>query len=184
MTITRGSAPKRGRRRVEANEGHQPAYGDDTWTARAADAFRALFETDCEVFFAFNGTAANSLALASLCQSYHGVICADVAHIETDECGAPEFFSNGSKLLPAVSKDGKIGPDVIRAIATARTDLHFPKARVVTITQPTETGRVYTPDEIRAISATCARPRASACTWTERGSPTPCASLGRSPAPT
>ena len=82
-----------------ANHGHAAAYGDDPWTARAADAFRNLFETDCEVFFAFNGTAANSLALASLCQSYHGVICSESAHVETDECGAPEFFAGGAKLV-------------------------------------------------------------------------------------
>src|SRR5271163_4456170 len=93
-----------------ANHGHTAAYGDDPWTARAADALRDLFETDCEVFFAFNGTAANSLALASLCQSYHGVICSESAHVETDECGAPEFFSNGSKLLVARSEDGKLSP--------------------------------------------------------------------------
>jgi threonine aldolase len=81
----------------KANHGHAAAYGDDAWTAAASDAFRELFETDCEVYFAFNGTAANSLA--SLCQSYHSVICSESAHVETDECGAPEFFSNGSKLL-------------------------------------------------------------------------------------
>ena len=86
-----------------ANQGHATSYGDDPWTARAADAFRELFETECEVYFVFNGTAANSLALASLCQSYHGVICCDQSHVETDECGAPEFFSNGSKLLVAPS---------------------------------------------------------------------------------
>ena len=74
--------------------------------------FRELFETECEVYFVFNGTAANSLALASLCQSYHGVICCDQAHVETDECGAPEFFSNGSKLLVAPSADGKLTPAV------------------------------------------------------------------------
>ena len=72
-----------------ANHGHVSGYGDDPWTAAAADAFRELFETDCEVFFAFNGTAANSLVLASLCQSYHAVICCQSAHVETDECGAP-----------------------------------------------------------------------------------------------
>ena len=66
-----------------------------------SDRLRALFETDCDVYFVFNGTAANSLALASLCQSYHSVVCHELAHVETDECGAPEFFSNGSKLLPA-----------------------------------------------------------------------------------
>ena len=69
--------------------------------------FASLFETDCEVYFVFNGTAANSLALASLCQSYHSVICCDQAHVETDECGAPEFFSNGSKLLVAASAHGQ-----------------------------------------------------------------------------
>src|SRR5277367_4449117 len=68
-----------------ANHGHAYAYGDDPWTIKASDAFRQLFETDCEVFFAFNGTAANSLALASLCQSYHSVICCQSAHVETDE---------------------------------------------------------------------------------------------------
>src|ERR1700735_4307688 len=116
-----------------ANHGHAAAYGDDPWTARAADGFRNLFETDCEVFFAFNGTAANSLALASLCQSYHGVICAESAHVETDECGAPEFFSNGSKLRVAQGVDGKLTPASIHDIATRRTDIHFPKPRVVTI---------------------------------------------------
>jgi hypothetical protein len=140
---------------MEANRGHVTAYGDDPWTVRASDAFRELFETDCEVFFVFNGTAANSLALASLCQSYHGVICCDSAHVETDECGAPEFFSNGSKLLVAPSADGKLTPASIRELATKRQDIHFPKPRVVTITQSTETGRVYTLEELKAISAEC-----------------------------
>jgi threonine aldolase len=150
-----GVCPEAWAAMTEANHGHQPAYGGDAWTARASDAFRTLFETRCEVFFAFNGTAANSLALAALCQSYHSVICADSAHVETDECGAPEFFSNGSKLLVAPSPDGKLTPDAIRAIATRRSDIHFPKPRVVTITQPTETGEVYSLDEIHAISAVC-----------------------------
>ena len=138
-----------------ANRGSASSYGEDPWTARAADAFRELFETNLELFFVFNGTAANSLALASLCQSYHGVICADQAHVETDECGAPEFFSNGSKLLVARSEDGKLTPASIHEIATKRQDIHYPKPRVVTITQSTETGRVYTVDEVRAISSVC-----------------------------
>jgi threonine aldolase len=138
-----------------ANRGSATAYGEDEWTQRAADAFRALFETRCEVFFAFNGTAANSLALASLGQSYHSVICSSMAHVETDECGAPEFFSNGSKLLVAQASDGKLTPQAVRSLATSRADIHFPKPRVVTITQPTETGQVYTVEEIRALSATC-----------------------------
>lgn len=139
----------------EANRGFAPAYGDDAWTERAADAFRKLFDTDCDVFFVFNGTAANSLALASLCQSYHSVICADTSHVETDECGAPEFFSNGSKLLVARSEDGKMTPDAIHELATKRQDIHYPKPHVVTITQSTETGRVYSTAEVRAISVAC-----------------------------
>ncbi|MGA3129879.1 MAG: low specificity L-threonine aldolase [Terracidiphilus sp.] len=139
----------------KANRGYAVSYGDDAWTALASDAFRALFETDCEVFFAFNGTAANSLALASLCQSYHSVICAESAHVETDECGAPEFFSNGSKLLAARSEDGKLSPSSIRELATKRQDIHYPKPHVATITQSTETGLVYTPDELRAVAAAC-----------------------------
>jgi threonine aldolase len=103
-----------------ANCGHASSYGDDPWTARASNAFRDLFETNCEVFLVFNGTAANSLALASLCQSYHGVICCDQAHVETDECGAPEFFSNGSKLLVAQGVNGKLTPASIHELATRR----------------------------------------------------------------
>ncbi|HWG21050.1 MAG TPA: low specificity L-threonine aldolase [Terracidiphilus sp.] len=141
----------------EANRGFAPAYGEDAWTERASNAFRELFETDCDVFFVFNGTAANSLALASLCQSYHGVICADSSHVETDECGAPEFFSNGSKLLVARTVDGKMTPASIHELATKRQDIHYPKPRVVTITQPTEMGTVYSVDELRAISETSKR---------------------------
>jgi threonine aldolase len=138
-----------------SNLGHVTSYGDDPWTGRAADAFRALFEADCEVFFVFNGTAANSLALASLCQSYHSVICCDSAHVETDECGAPEFFSNGSKLLVAHSSEGKLTPASIRELATKRSDIHYPKPHAVTLTQSTEMGRVYTLGELRAIADEC-----------------------------
>ncbi|MCB1414496.1 MAG: low specificity L-threonine aldolase [Xanthobacteraceae bacterium] len=150
-----GICPEAWEAMASANNGGAPAYGEDEWTARAADAFRALFKTDCEVFFVFNGTAANSLALASLCQSYHSVICSDAAHVETDECGAPEFFSNGSKLLVAPSVDGKLTPDAVRLLASNRSDIHYPKPRVVTITQPTETGQIYSADELKALSAVC-----------------------------
>lgn len=150
-----GICPEAWNAMFEANAGSVPAYGEDPWTQRAADALRDLFEHDAEVFFAFNGTAANSMALAALCQSYHSVICSASAHVETDECGAPEFFSNGSKLLVASSTDGKLTPEAIRALATSRSDIHFPKTRAVTITQPTETGLVYSIDEVKAISAVC-----------------------------
>ncbi|MGI9408133.1 MAG: threonine aldolase family protein [Hyphomicrobiaceae bacterium] len=143
---------------LEANSaGHAPGYGDDEWTAKACDSIRDLFETNCEVFFVFNGTAANSLALASLCQSYHSVICHQIAHVETDECGAPEFFSGGSKILVGQSDNGKLTPDIINEMVTRRTDLHYPKPKVVSITQSTELGTVYTGDEVRAISAMAKR---------------------------
>ena len=138
-----------------ANRGHAPAYGEDPWTQAAADAFRTLFAADCEVFFAFNGTAANSMALAALCQSYHSVICAETAHVETDECGAPEFFSNGSKLLTARTLGGKLTAETIREVALKRQDIHYPKPRVVTLTQATEVGTVYRPEEVAAISQVC-----------------------------
>src|SRR3954469_16302158 len=121
----------------EANRGHARSYGDDPYTARAADLIRELFETKCEVFFVFNGTAANSLALASLCQSYHSILCSEIAHVETDECGAPEFFSNGTKVLLLPGANGKIDAEGIERVVKRRTDIHFPKPRAVSVTQAT-----------------------------------------------
>ena len=139
---------------LEANTGHAPSYGDDEWTRQVSDRLREVFETDCDVYFVFNGTAANSLALASLCQSYHSVVCHELAHVETDECGGPEFFSNGSKLLTAPGPQGKLTPQAIRNAIGKRSDIHYPKPRVITLTQATEIGTVYRPEEIRAIAET------------------------------
>jgi threonine aldolase len=137
---------------LSANAGHELAYGDDHWTQKAADLIRDLFETDCEVFFVFNGTAANSLALSALCQSYHSVICHELAHVETDECGGPEFFSNGSKLLVGSGENGKLTPAGVAEIVNKRNDIHYPKPKVVSLTQATETGTVYSVQEIAAIA--------------------------------
>jgi threonine aldolase len=150
-----GVCPEAWEAMERANRGHVSSYGDDPWTAKAADAFRELFETDCEVFFVFNGTSANSLALASLCQSFHSVICCESSHVETDECGAPEFFSNGSKLLAAPCRYGKLSPASIHELATKRQDIHYPKPRAVTITQSTEVGTTYSQDELQAIAEAC-----------------------------
>lgn len=136
---------------LKANQGYSPAYGNDEWTQKATDFFRDLFEIDCEVFFVFNGTAANSLALASLCQSYHSVICHEMAHIETDECGAPEFASNGSKLLLGKGENGKLSAESIESIVTRRNDIHYPKPKVISITQSTEVGTLYTIEELLTI---------------------------------
>jgi threonine aldolase len=138
---------------AEANCGHEPAYGNDRWTQRAADSIRELFETPCEVFFVFNGTSANSLALAHTTHSYHSVLCHEVAHVEKDECGAPEFFGNGTKLLLLPGENGKLTPSGVEEAVLRRTDIHYPKPRVVTVTQATEVGTIYTPAELRAIGA-------------------------------
>lgn len=133
------------------NDGPALAYGNDDSTRAAAEALRNLFEKNCEVFFVFNGTAANSLALASLCQSYHSVICHELAHIETDECGAPEFASNGSKLLLARGRDGRLTPAEILKLVNLRSDIHYPKPKVVSLTQSTELGTVYSPESLSKI---------------------------------
>lgn len=148
-----GVCPEAWEALTQANQFHARAYGDDDWTRRAADAIREVFETPCEVFFVFNGTAANSLALASLCQSYHSILCHEVAHIERDECGAPEFFSNGTKVILLPGDHGKLTPAGIEEAVLRRTDIHYPKPRAVSITQATECGTLYTPAEIRAIGA-------------------------------
>lgn len=139
----------------EANIGHARAYGNDPWTIEAADLLRDVFETRCEVFFVFNGTAANSLALASLCQSYHSILCHELAHVETDECGAPEFFSNGTKMLTVPGVNGKVTPEQIEKMVRRRTDIHYPKPRVVSLTQSTEIGTVYTPEELKSVWSAC-----------------------------
>lgn len=146
-----GICPEAWKALEEANRGHAPGYGDDPYTEHAADLIREVFETKCEVFFVFNGTAANSLSLASLCQSYHSIVCSEIAHVETDECGAPEFFSNGTKVLLAASHNGKVNPDAVEQIVTKRKDIHYPKPRALSVTQATEVGTVYSIDELNAL---------------------------------
>lgn len=139
---------------VEANVGHAPSYGADPWTAEATRLLREVFETDCEVFFVFNGTAANSLSLASLCQPFESVLCHDHAHIATDECGAPGFFAHGTTLTPIPGAHGKLTPETVVRAATGRRDVHHPKARAISLTQSTELGAVYSAEEITALTAT------------------------------
>ncbi len=138
---------------VEANQDHAPGYGDDPWTRRAEGLFRDMFETDCEVFFVFNGTAANCLALWSLCESFHGVVCHEHSHIKTDECGAPGFFMHGVSLLTAPSPEGKLTPDAVRAAHHQRHDFHSPQPRALSLTQSTELGTVYSLDELHTLTA-------------------------------
>ena len=145
-----GVCPEAWQAMADANRGFTSSYGDDPWTDRACACIRDLFETDCQVFFVFNGTAANSLALASLCRSYHSVICHELAHVETDECGAPEFFSNGTKILHIPGANGKLDLAAVEQAILRRSDIHYPKPRVLSLTQSTELGTLYTPAEIAA----------------------------------
>ena len=135
----------------EAGRDHAPAYGDDGWTTRACDLIRGVLETKCEVFFVFSGTAANAVSLAALTKPYNAILCHRLAHVEVDECGAPEFFSGGAKVIPLEGDHGKLTPAAIESVARRRTDLHFPRAGAVSLTQATEVGTVYTPDEVKAI---------------------------------
>ncbi len=150
---TSGICPEAWQALDEANRGFHPSYGDDEFTQQACESFRDFFEKDCDVYFVFNGTAANSLSLATLCQSYHSVIAGDLSHCETDECGAPEFFSNGSKLLLAKTQQGRLDPADVARLITSRTDLHFPKPRGLTLSQSTELGTTYQPDQLQELTS-------------------------------
>jgi threonine aldolase len=136
----------------EANAGYAAAYGEDRWTARVSDRIREIFETDCDVYFVFTGTAANSLALAQLCPSFRSIICHQNAHIQTDECGGPEFFTGGSKLLLVGGQNGKIDVGQTKALLMRQNELHSHKPGVISIAEASEFGTVYTRDEIAAIS--------------------------------
>ena len=136
---------------ADANSGHCIAYGDDPYTSAAKEQFRKLFG-ECEVFFVFNGTGANVLSLQAMTQPFNAVICADTAHIHVDECGAPERFT-GCKLLFNPTPDGKLQiPDIARHLHGIGFE-HHAQSRVVSITQATEMGTVYTIDELRDIAA-------------------------------
>ncbi len=137
---------------TEANAETDASYGEDKWTRRVCDLVREIFETDCKVFIVFNGTAANALALAQLCRSFHSVICHEHSHIETDECGAPEFLSGGSKLLAVPGPNGKLELRNVEATLRKQRELHSPKPRVLSVTQATELGTVYTRDELGVIA--------------------------------
>src|SRR5438874_12715752 len=133
------------------NQGHVVGYGDDPYTQSAIAQFRRRFGADTETFFVFNGTAANCLSLKALTNSFHAVICAEAAHIYVDECGAPEKFT-GCKLIPVPAKNGKLTVEIVRAAYHGIADEHHVQPRVISITQATEVGTVYKPDEVRQLA--------------------------------
>ena len=136
----------------EANAKSAPSYGEDCWTGRVSDRIREIFETDCDVYFVFNGTAANALSLAQLCQSFHSIICHEYSHLQTDECGAPEFLTKGSKLLLVGGASGKIDIAQAETVVARQNELHSQEPRVVSIAQATEFGTIYAGNEIAAIA--------------------------------
>jgi len=135
----------------EANTKYAPAYGEDEWTAEVCRRIRKLFEVDCDVYFVFTGTAANALGLAQLCQPFHGVICHERAHIQTDEGGAAEFYTRGARLFLTNTSDGKIDRSQAEKLIAQQVELHGHMMRVISIAQATELGTVYTPDEVAEI---------------------------------
>ena len=136
---------------ASVNAGHVPSYGADPVSLRARDLFRQHFGGDAEVYFCFNGTGANVVGLQSLLRPFEAVICAAGAHIDVDECGAPERFL-GSKLLTVPTRDGKLSPELAASAVHGIGDEHHVQARVVSITQSTEVGTVYTVDEIASLA--------------------------------
>lgn len=134
-----------------ANAAPAPSYGDDPMTAEARARFAEVFETECEVFFVFNGTAANALALAAICDRHHAIVCHELSHVDTDECSAPEFFTGGSKVLPLAGPAAKLRPADIEPVFHRGHGVHFPKIRALSLTQSTELGTLYTPAETRAL---------------------------------
>ncbi len=159
MTITKGFASDNNAgvhlRVMEAitaaNKGHVLSYGDDEYTARARKRFAAVFGQEAEVYFVYNGTAANVLGIRAAAESYNSVICSDVAHINVDECGAPEKFT-GCKLLPVPTNDGKLTVAGIKAHMHGFGNQHHTQPRVISVTQATEYGTVYTPEELHRIA--------------------------------
>lgn len=137
---------------TEANTNHVHSYGDDKYTELATKKIREIFGCSCPVFFVFNGTGANTLSLSLAANSYHAVVCADTAHIAVDECGAIERHV-GCRLFTINTPEGKLTPRMIsRVVFENQGDQHRSQPKVISISQCTELGTVYTPDEIRALA--------------------------------
>ncbi|TVQ20316.1 MAG: low specificity L-threonine aldolase [Spirochaetaceae bacterium] len=141
---------------ASANAGHAVGYGDDPWTASATKALGRVFGRKSSVYFVYNGTGANVLGIQSALRAHNAVICTDCSHINVDECGAVERFT-GAKLLPVPSPSGRLDPARIEPLLSVSGVPHHSQPRVVSITQATEVGTVYSVDEIRELSRFCRR---------------------------
>jgi len=135
----------------DANLGHQPSYGEDIYTTEAVEKFKKIFGENINVFFVLNGTGANTLAMKAITLSHNSVICAETSHMNIDECGAPENFT-GCKLITIKTENGKLTPDLIKPYLIGFGDQHHSQPKAISITQSTEMGTIYQPDEIKAIA--------------------------------
>lgn len=135
----------------KANIDHEGAYGNDKYTTRAVNIFKNIFGNDIDVYFVYSGTGANVLSLKTVTNTFNAIICSDVAHINVDETGAPEHYT-GCKLLTIPNKNGKITVDGIKKFMYRVDDEHFAQPKIISITQPTELGTLYTTTEIKEIS--------------------------------
>jgi threonine aldolase len=136
---------------ARVNQGHVVAYGDDDYTRSAVTTYEEHFGPGIAVFFTFNGTGANVLSLQALTRSFHSVLCSDYAHIYTDECGAPEKHT-GCKLIPLPQHAGKITLEAVRHAYHGIGDEHHAQPRMISITQATEMGTIYRPEEVQALA--------------------------------
>lgn len=136
---------------IEANTGHAIGYGNDDYTRKAISKIEALFGPSAQAYFVFNGTGANITGLLAATNSYSAIICSETAHINVDECGAPEKFT-GCKLLTIPTKDGKLTPDTVKKHLHGFGDQHHAQPKVISISQTTELGTLYTPNEIKELA--------------------------------
>lgn len=135
----------------KANAGFCPAYGDDPLTIKVLDQIKQLFGGNCDAWFVITGTGANILCLQSVIQSYNAIVCAKSAHINTDECGAVQKFTQ-SRLQPIETPDGKLTPELIAPLLLGNRDQHHSQAKVISISQSTEYGTLYSLQELKALA--------------------------------
>ncbi len=138
---------------ADANSGSAGAYGVDDWTQRLKKRFAEVFETTVEVFPVGTGSAANALALSAMALPWGMIYCHKDAHVQVDECCGPEFFTGGAKLLPLMGSQGKLLADELKDVISGDRDVHRPQPAGISITQASESGTIYRPDEIAALSS-------------------------------
>ncbi len=136
---------------ADANSEHALAYGDDEYTSHVDEMMRREFGESAKFYYVFNGTGANVLNIDAMCRSHHAVICAETAHINVDECGAPQRIV-GCKLLTVATPDGKLTPNLVQQHLHGFGFQHHSQPRAISITQPTELGTLYSKEEIKALA--------------------------------